>query len=129
MLKTAISKIVKVTHLSLILLRNFRLCLKLSNFQNHIILDEDEIISVPLMIADVEIRGWGGGGMINPTSDSVSFEILNNENWITYNQSNSTLIFTPSNNEVGEHDFTLKLTDKDGAQLLPKRTYPSPSTM
>ena len=52
--------------------------------------------------------------MINPTSDSVSLEILNYKNWITYNQSNSTLIFTPSNNEVGEHDFTLKLTDKDG---------------
>ena len=87
---------------------------KLSNFQNHIVLDEDETTSVPLMISDVEIRGWGSGGMINPTSDSVSLEILNNENWITYNQSNSTIIFTPSNNEVGEHDFTLKLTDKDG---------------
>ena len=59
-----ISKIVMVTHLSLILTENP----KLSNFQNHIVLNEDEIIIVPLMISDVEIRGWGSGGMINPTS-------------------------------------------------------------
>ena len=47
------------------------------DFQNHIVFNEDEITSVPHMISDVEIRGWGSGGMINPTSDSVSLEILN----------------------------------------------------